>query len=73
MGASDVLKDQQAIAMKQSYYTAYWNNAKHPIRLERVISNIYKDRSLPKPDVNVEEFQKRKRRFEELGGFQKQY
>ncbi len=69
MGAGDVQRDKQAIALKQAYYTAYWNNAKHPIRLDRAINDIYKDNSLPKPDVNVEEFQKRKRRFEELGGF----
>ena len=69
LGAMDARKDARAVAMQQSYYTAYWNNAKHPMRLDRVIRNIYKDDNTPKPDVDVEKFQERKRRFEERGGF----
>ena len=39
------------------------------MRLDRVIRNIYKDDNTPKPDVDVEKFQERKRRIEERGGF----
>ena len=51
---------------------AYWNNAKHPKTLEQTIKRIYAHSSPnePKPDVNVDEFLERKRRFEENGGFQ---
>lgn len=69
LGAIDAQKDKRAIAMQQAYYTAYWNNAKHPIRLDRVIRDIYKDATAPKPDVDIEKFKERKRRFEANGGF----
>lgn len=48
---------------------AYWNNAKHPRSLQQVIKKIYQDDDAPKPDVNVDEFLERKRRFEQNGGF----
>lgn len=59
--------------MQQSYYTAYWNNAKRPKRLDKVIKDIYKDNNgKEKPAIDIEKekekFLKRKRRFEELGG-----
>lgn len=69
LGAMDAQKDKRAIAMQQAYYTAYWNNAKHPMRLDRVIRDIYKDDTAPKPDVDIKKFQERKRRFEANGGF----
>lgn len=67
----DAQKDKRAVAMQQAYYTAYWNNARHPMRLDRVIRDIYKDESAPKPDVDVEQFKERERRFKERGGFNK--
>lgn len=69
LGASDRQRDQLAIAIQGAYYNAYWNNAKKSKTLEQVLATIYRDDSAPKPDVNVDEFLKRKRRFEELGGF----
>ena len=48
LGASDVQKDQLAMYMQLAYYTAYWNNAKHPRKLERVIKDIYKDQNSKK-------------------------
>ena len=48
---------------------AYWNNAKKPKTLEQVLTAIYRDGTAPKPDVDVDAFKERKRRFEELGGF----
>ena len=65
----DAQKDKRAIAMQQAYYTAYWNNAKHPVQLDRVIRNIYRDGTAAKPDVDIKTFQERKRRFEANGGF----
>lgn len=72
LGAGDVQRDKLAVAMQQAFYTAYWNNAKHPKRLDRVLREIYKDDTAPKPDVDVKNFQERKRRFEENGGFNNQ-
>lgn len=69
LGAGDAQRDKLAIAMQQAYFTAYWNNAKHPKTLDRVIRSIYKDDTKPKPNVDVEKFLSRKRRFEENGGF----
>ena len=74
MGASDVQKDQLAMYMQLAYYTAYWNNAKHPRKLVRVIKDIYKGQNSKKEksDVDVEKFKERKRRFEEYGGYKQQ-
>jgi hypothetical protein len=58
--------------MQQSFFTAYWSKAKHPKSLGRVIQDIYKDDNAPKPEVNVDKFLERKRRFEALGGFNKE-
>lgn len=69
MGAADRQRDQVAIAVQGAYYGAYWNNAKHPKTLQQVIQKIYKNDNEPKPDVNVDEFLERKRRFEQSGGF----
>ena len=69
LGAADRQRDQVAIAVQGAYYTAYWNNAKHPKSLQQVIKKIYQDDNTPKPDVNVDEFLERKRRFEQSGGF----
>lgn len=69
MGAADRQRDQVAIAVQGAYYGAYWNNAKRPKTLQQVIEKIYKNDDAPKPDVNVDEFLERKRRFEQLGGF----
>lgn len=68
-GAADRQRDQVAIAVQGAYYTAYWNNVKHPKSLQQIIKKIYQDDKAPKPDVNVEEFLERKRRFEQNGGF----
>lgn len=72
LGASDAQRDKLALAMQQAYYTAYWNNAKRPMRLDKVIRNIYQDNTAPKPDVDVSAFLARKRRFEHAGGFRTQ-
>ena len=69
MGAADRQRDQVAIAVQGAYYGAYWNNAKHPKTLQQVIQRIYRNENEPKPDVNVDEFLERKRRFEQNGGF----
>ena len=56
--------------MQQSYYTAYWNNAKRPKRLDKDIykDNNGKEKSAIDIEKEKEKFLKRKRRFEELGG-----
>ena len=69
MGAIDKQKDALALAMQRAYYTAYWNNAKRPKSLDRVIRDIYKEPRKDAP-LDVEKFKKRKRRFEQLGGYQ---
>lgn len=58
-----------AVAVQGAYYGAYWNNTKRPKTLQQVVEQIYKDENAPKPDVNVDEFLERKRRFEQNGGF----
>ena len=70
-GAADRQKDQLAASIQGAYYTAYWNNAKHPKSLNQVIEKIYKNQDEPKPDVNVDEFLERKRRFEQHGSLQR--
>lgn len=69
MGAADKSRDSLAQLVQGAYYTAYWNNAKHPVKLDRVIKQIYKDDNAPKQDVDVEAFLEKKRRFAEDGGF----
>ena len=60
--------DALAVGVQSAYYGAYWNNAKHPMSLKRVIKGIYADEDIaPKPDVNVDKYLERKRRFQDAG------
>ena len=68
-GAADAQRDRVATAVQGAYYTAYWNTAKHPKDLQQVLRAVYQDDNTPKPDVDVEKFLERKRRFEQHGGF----
>lgn len=72
-GASDFQRDRVAIAVQGAFYTAYWQNAKHSMSLDRVLRKIRQpaNTSGEKPDVDVEAFQEQYRRFEEHGGFKK--
>ena len=65
LGAADRNKDLLAIEIQGAYYDAYWNNAKRPKSLQYVLNKIYKERNAPAPPVDVDLFQKRKRRLVE--------
>lgn len=51
--------------LQASYYTAYWNNAKHPVSLDRVLSKLCTNNTASKkPEVNVDKFQELERRMQ---------
>lgn len=60
-----------ATGVQSAYLAAYWNNAKHGRPLSKVLDSIYKDANAPKPDVDVNAFLEKKKRFMQNGGFQK--
>lgn len=70
-GSLDARHDALANAVQAAWFAAYWNNAKHPQSLKRVLAAIYADDNTPKPDVDVDAFLERKKRFMQNGGLQK--
>lgn len=68
LGAADRQRDELAAHIQGAYYSAYWNNAKRPESLQKVLKKIYADPKAPKPDVDVNKFLERKRRLEQNGG-----
>ena len=68
-GYSDRLLDQQIIAVTTGYWSGYYSNAKHAIKVSKVISNLYKNhrsdkRRKPHADtVDVDAFLDRETAF----------
>ena len=70
-GYSDRLLDHQILAVMTGYWSGYYNNAKHPTKLSKIIASIYKNHkkstsqgvSKPKVDVDVDAFLEREKKF----------
>lgn len=67
-GAALRRKDDLASLVQNAFLHAYWNNKKNPMRLSEVLKDIYGEEhsekaQAKKPDVDVDAFLERKRRF----------